>query len=64
MFNGGEAEVDFILPTLPAGSRWLRSVDTSEASPQDLCAPGSETVVDGAKPYRLGRRASAILLMR
>jgi len=64
MFNGGEAEVDFILPTLPAGSRWLRSVDTSEVSPQDLYTPGSEPVVDGAKPYRLAGRASAILLMR
>jgi isoamylase len=64
MFNSGEVEVDFNLPTLPAGSRWLRSVDTSEVSPQDLYAPGGEPLVDGSKPYRLAGHASAILLMR
>jgi isoamylase len=64
MFNSAEAAVDFRLPTLPAGARWLRAVDTAEVSPQDLYAPGSEPIVDGAELYRLAGRTSAILLMR
>jgi isoamylase len=64
MFNSADAAVDFRLPTLPAGARWLRAVDTAEVSPQDLYAPGSEPIIDGAELYRLAGRTSAILLMR
>ena len=64
MFNAGAGAVDFGLPSLPAEARWLLAVDTAREAPQDLFAAGEELLWEDRQTYRLGPRASAILLAR
>jgi glycogen operon protein len=42
MFNAGEKQVPFKVCKNPEGKKWVRAVDTSLASPQDICPPGTE----------------------
>jgi isoamylase len=53
--------LEFELPTLAAGKRWHRAVDTSLPSPDDYREPGTELVVDTAK-YVAQPRSSVILI--
>jgi isoamylase len=64
MFNAGTSVAEFSLPQLPPASCWHLAVDTSRLAPQDLFAPGKETLVHNSKAYRLEARSSAILLAR
>jgi glycogen operon protein len=64
MFNAGTDETDFGLPPLPPGYHWRLAVDTSRSAPQDLAAPGEETLLDNSTTYHIEARSSAILLAR
>ncbi|HVN85837.1 MAG TPA: glycogen debranching protein GlgX [Candidatus Binatia bacterium] len=43
--NNSPADAEFELPSPPQGSRWLRVVDTAQASPDDIAEPGRESRV-------------------
>ena len=62
MFNAGLREETFQLPTAPEGTVWRRAVDTSLPSPEDLRPAGEEAELWSQHLYRLGPRASVILL--
>ena len=64
MFNAGADPVDFGLPPIWPGARWLLAVDTSLPSPQDLFAAGEEPLLEDSKTYRMKARCGAILLAR
>jgi glycogen operon protein len=64
MFNAGTDETDFGLPPLPPGYRWRLAIDTSRSAPQDLAAPGEETLLNNSTTYHVEARSSAILLAR
>jgi isoamylase len=59
MLNMDAAAHAFAVPVLPA-RRWLRAVDTSLPSPEDVAAPGEETPFDGER-YSVGARSVAVL---
>jgi len=58
--NAWVQDLVFELPAPPPGARWLRVVDTAEASPRDILAPGHEEAVAGA----ITVRARSIVLLR
>jgi glycogen operon protein len=62
MFNAGVEPLEFRLPAMPSAVRWHRAVDTSREAPQDLFVMGEEPLHADPSSYRLGPRASAILL--
>jgi len=64
MFNAGEGAIDFGLPPLPTGYHWHLAADTSRSTPQDLCIPGQETLLDDSTAYHVSARSSVILLAR
>jgi isoamylase len=64
LFNAAEEAVDFNLPPLPAGNGWWVTVDTAQATPQDLNAAGKEPPWDADKAYPLPPRSSALLMAR
>jgi glycogen operon protein len=53
----------FELPQIP-GLRWYRSVDTSLASPEDICEPGSEVPLQNRHWYEAAPRSTAVLIAR
>ena len=53
-------ELPFELPTPPHRGTWMRVVDTSLASPQDLAEPGEEVPVRQGV-YRVGPRSVVVL---
>lgn len=64
MFNSAEDAIDFSLPPSAQGTRWYQAVDTAHDAPQDMFAAGDELRCADQQTYRLGSRASAILLAR
>ena len=52
--------LDFELPELPSGRIWGRLVDTSLASPEDICVPPA-TLKENTRRYRAGPRSSVVL---
>ncbi|MFN2109718.1 MAG: glycogen debranching enzyme, partial [Anaerolineae bacterium] len=64
MFNAGTDAVDFSLPSVLSGAQWYLAIDTTREAPQDLFAMGEEPLLEDPLAYRLGPRASAILLAR
>jgi len=60
MINGFAEPLSF---TICDGFRkpWMRVVDTSLASPDDICLPGNEVQVQGSK-YRVQARSIAVLM--
>ena len=64
MFNAGADAVDFGLPPVLPGARWLLAVDTSREAPQDLFAAGEEPLWEDPQTFHLSPRSSAILLAR
>jgi glycogen operon protein len=46
---------------IPRSVSWLRFVDTSLASPNDIADPGKETVVPAASAYSVGPRSIVVL---
>jgi isoamylase len=62
LFNADARIIDFVVPPSPAGTIWRLAADTSRASPEDLFESGKEPRVEAQAGFRLGARASAILL--
>jgi isoamylase len=62
MLNMHYQPLDFEVARIP-GRRWLRAVDTSLPSPQDILEEGKEVPVEG-EIYLLEARSSAILVSR
>jgi glycogen operon protein len=60
MINAFWEPLDFAIQDGAAGS-WRRAVDTSLASPNDIVAAGSETLVGGPR-YRVGPRSIVVLV--
>jgi len=59
MINGGEADLDFSVQDGRAGE-WLRAVDTSLSSPEDVSEPGREPRLASLQ-YRVGSRSVVVL---
>jgi isoamylase len=64
LFNAGLEPAGFALPAAPGGGAWRLVADTFRAAPQDLFEAGRELLIENQKWYRVGPRASAILLAR
>ena len=52
----------FELPELPADLKWHRFADTSVASPEDICPPGEETLLEDQTQYAVHDRTVVILV--
>lgn len=61
MFNSYWKAVDFELPNLQGGEVWRRLVDTSLATPDDICVPPVTLPADQLR-YRLGPRSTVVLI--
>ncbi len=59
IFNMYHDALEFELPQLD-GYRWVRAVDTSMPSPEDIADPGSETAIDGST-YLASDRSVVVL---
>jgi glycogen operon protein len=64
MFNGGEEPVEFRICDPLDGKKWLRAVDTGLPSPEDILAPGNETVLDNPNTYQVKERSVVVLISR
>jgi glycogen operon protein len=64
MFNGGERGADFVVASPPEGKRWMRVVDTSLPSPQDILEPGAEEPLEQAETCHAGDRSIVILISK
>ncbi len=63
MLNMEDQDLDFELPILPGWS-WLRAIDTSLASPDDVTDPGNEVPIRTGPNYRVNRRSAVVLVSR
>jgi glycogen operon protein len=61
ILNAGLQPVTVRLSTPPSGHRWLRVIDTSLASPDDIREPNDEVPVLSAN-YRVESRSSVVLI--
>jgi len=64
MFSANTKAIDFEMPALPQGSRWLLAVDTSHLVPSDVFAAGAAPLAGKLGSYRLRGRSSAIVVVR
>ncbi len=64
LFNSGSESASFALPAAPGGGAWHLAADTFREAPHDLYEPEREPLLENPSLYRLGPRASAILLSR
>ena len=64
MFNSSMDAVHFSLAEAPAKSIWMRAVDTSFASPQDILPPGEEEPLDSLFGYAVMPRSMVILISK
>jgi glycogen operon protein len=62
MFNMYWDAVEFQIPTID-GLNWYRSVDTGEASPNDISAP-EDMVLINQPTYLVGGRSVVVLVSR
>jgi len=62
LFNAADRPVTFPLPPAPARWRWVRVVDTSRLSPDDIRASGDEAPLDDPKGFGMGPRSSTVLV--
>ena len=62
MFNSSNSPVEFVLCDALPGKKWMRAVDTSLPSPQDICPPGEERPLVSQVWYTLQERSMAILI--
>jgi glycogen operon protein len=60
MINAYWEPLDFAIQEGAPGT-WARVVDTSQASPDDIAAPGEQPLVAGAS-YRVGPRSVVVLV--
>src|SRR6185312_8022436 len=61
MLNAYWEPLDFELPSLPEGERWLRIADSALAPPADLADPPAPLPED-QREYHLEGRSTAILI--
>ena len=59
--NAWTGELEFELPAPPAGTRWLRVIDTALDSPYDIAEQGRETRVL-ATTYRVAPFSCVVLI--
>jgi glycogen operon protein len=64
MFNSGPTPVKFKICDPMDGKRWVRAVDTSLPSPQDIMVPGTEAPLEDSAFYDLKDRSLVVLLSR
>ncbi|MDR3248772.1 MAG: glycogen debranching protein GlgX [Treponema sp.] len=64
MFNGGGKTVDFEVALPPEGKYWMRTIDTSLSSPEDILGPGSEKTLENPNVYRVKDRSIVVLLSK
>jgi glycogen operon protein len=64
MFNGGEKAVEFRICAPLYGKKWVRAVDTSLPSPEDILAPGNEAMLSDPDAYLVERRSMVVLVSR
>lgn len=62
IYNMDWQELDFALPSIK-GHRWHRSIDTSQAFPNDVAPEGSEQLVEGDN-LRVAGRSVVVLVSR
>lgn len=62
LFNAEPKAVEFVLPPPPAGRTWRLAVDTAQAPPRDIHAPGDKLVFEEQGRYRVENRSLAILV--
>ncbi|MFP3091348.1 glycogen debranching protein GlgX [Treponema sp. TIM-1] len=64
MFNGGEAPIPFALCEALEGKTWVRAVDTSLASPEDITPPGEEQPLARPDIYPVKGHSVVILVSK
>jgi glycogen operon protein len=64
MFNGGEKTANFKISEPMDGKKWVRAVDTSLSSPDDIRTPGNEAALDNLQTYHVKDRSMVILISR
>jgi glycogen operon protein len=52
----------FELPQIPDGSQWHVFANTGATSPQDICSPGSEIVLENQQGLLVGDRSVVVLV--
>ncbi|MDR0448495.1 MAG: glycogen debranching protein GlgX, partial [Treponema sp.] len=60
MFNSGDKTVKFKVCSPLDGKKWVRAVDTSLPSPNDIMTPGSEVVLDNPMAYEVPGRSMVV----
>ena len=63
LFNAGNVEVDFHLPSPPPTARWRLAVDTFAETPHDLFPAGEELLLKYPQTYLVKPRSSVILVV-
>jgi len=64
MFNGGERAANFKICEPLSGKKWVRAVDTSLPSPDDILLPGNEAILENLNTYQVKDRSMVILISR
>jgi glycogen operon protein len=64
MFNSGLDPVAFRLAKAPAKKAWVRAVDTSINSPEDVLPPGQEKPLAVQTRYKVSARSLVILISK
>jgi glycogen operon protein len=64
MFNAGIKPGLFKICDAPEGKKWVRAVDTSLPSPEDICTPGNEKPLPSPEAYLVKGRSMVILISR
>jgi glycogen operon protein len=64
MFNGGEMLVPFVVCEAPEGQTWVRAVDTSLPTPEDITPPGEERPLARQDSYLVKGHSMVILISK
>ena len=64
MFNAGETPVSFTVCPPLEGKPWVRAIDTSLPSPEDICTPGMEEPLVYPDLYIAMPRSMVVLISK
>jgi glycogen operon protein len=64
MFNAGPKAVKFKVCDPMESKKWVRAVDTSLPSPNDIMTPGTEVPLENPNVYNVKDRSLVILISR
>jgi glycogen operon protein len=64
MFNAGEKQVPFKVCKTPEGKKWVRAVDTSLPSPEDICTSGNERSLTHPDIYLTRAKSMVVLISK